>query len=199
MAAESDLIIRDAVGFEPGTTTPSSDARDCARIYAPYVTDTTISFETAAPDERELARRIAAVRATHAWIVAEVDGAIAGYAYGTIFNEREAYRWSTIVSVYLEPDTTSRGLGTALYRELLDRLTGLGYRQAFGGVVLPNDPSVALHRKLGFELCGVHRDVGFKLGRWLDVAWYQRRLGPGSDSAPDSTTPQTAPESAPGR
>jgi L-amino acid N-acyltransferase YncA len=154
------------------------DAEACAAIYAPYVTDTAISFETEPPDAAAMAARIAAAQQTHAWLVYEEDGRVVGYAYGGAFRTRAAYRLSCEVSVYVEPGRRRTGAGRALYEALLARLAERGYRTALAGMTLPNDASVGLHRALGFEPVGTFREVGYKHGAWHDVAWAQRMLDP---------------------
>lgn len=166
-------IIRDA--------TPADAAR-CAAIYAPYVEGTVVSFEERPPDAEEMAARIAAAVATHAWLVLEDGGEVAGYAYGGPFMSRAAYRWACSVSVYLEPGRRRTGAGRALYEALLDRLTGRGFCVALAGIALPNPASEGLHRALGFQPVGTYRRVGWKDGAWHDVAWLQRFLTP--DGAP---------------
>jgi L-amino acid N-acyltransferase YncA len=166
------------------------DAQACAAIYAPYVTDTVVSFEAVPPTPDELAERIAAYGTSHAWLVAEwaADGAasrVVGYAYGAPYSSREAYRWSVETTVYLAPDAPRRsGLGRALYTALLDRLAERGYLRAIAGVALPNDASVGLHRAVGFEDVGTLRRVGWKLGAWHDVLRMQRDLGENHDDPP---------------
>jgi L-amino acid N-acyltransferase YncA len=154
----------------------AADAEACAAIYAPYVTDTPITFETDVPTTREMARRIAAAREKHAWLVLEDDGRVVGYAYGGLYKERPAYRWACEVSVYVERTRRRTGAGRALYEALFERLAGRGYRMAVAGMTLPNDASVGLHRALGFELVGTYRRIGYKHGAWHDVAWTQRPL-----------------------
>jgi phosphinothricin acetyltransferase len=153
------------------------DAPRCAEIYAPYVLDSAISFETDAPSAEEMARRIAAAQEGHAWLVLEDAGDVVGYAYGGPFMARAAYRWSTAVSVYLEQDRRRTGAGRALYEALFERLAARGFRTALAGITLPNEASVGLHRALGFEPVGTYRRVGWKAGAWHDVAWLQRPLG----------------------
>ena len=161
-------MIRDAV---------AADAERCAAVYAPYVLDTAISFEEEPPSAEEMARRIAEYQRRHAWLVLEQDDEVVGYAYGGPFMARAAYQWATAVSVYLDPARHRSGGGRALYEALFDRLAARGHRTALAGIALPNEASVGLHRALGFELAGTYRRVGWKLGRWHDVAWYQRPLG----------------------
>jgi L-amino acid N-acyltransferase YncA len=156
------------------------DAAACAAIYAPYVTDTAISFETDPPSAEEMANRIAGASANHAWLVLEEADGVVGYAYGFPFRDRAAYRWTCEVSVYMQMGRRRTGGGRALYEALLARLAERGYHLAIAGMTLPNEASVGLHRALGFEPVGTYREVGFKHGRWHDVAWMQRILGPAS-------------------
>lgn len=162
-----------------------ADAAACAAIYAPYVTDTAISFEVTPPTEAEMARRIEAAVRTHTWLVYEDAGRIVGYAYGGPYAQRPAYRWSCETSIYLEPGRRRTGAGRALYTALLDRLAERGYRMAVAGMTLPNDASAGLHKALGFELAGVFRKIGWKFGAWHDVARLQRPLGAGPDPPPE--------------
>ncbi|CAN5466787.1 GNAT family N-acetyltransferase [soil metagenome] len=156
---------------------PKTDAPACAAIYAPYVTDTTITFEEDPPGADDVEQRIAAAQDRHAWLIGEVDGVVVGYAYAGTYRPRAAYRWSCETSVYLDRDRRGAGLGRPLYQALLDRMTQLGYRTAVAGATLPNDTSQRLHGALGFEPIGVFRKVGYKFDRWCDVAWVQRELG----------------------
>jgi L-amino acid N-acyltransferase YncA len=157
------------------------DAAACAAIYAPYVRDTVVSFELEPPTPAQMAGRIEAALARHAWLVLEDDGRVVGYAYGSTFNARAGYAWSTSVSVYTEPGRGRTGAGRVLYTALLDRLAARGYRNALAGVALPNEASVGLHTAMGFEPVGTYRRIGWKLGRWHDVTWFQRPLGDGPD------------------
>jgi L-amino acid N-acyltransferase YncA len=153
------------------------DADACAQIYAPYVIDTAITFEYEPPSVAEMARRIAAAQRAHAWLVLEEDGRVVGYAYAGPFKERAAYRWSSEVSVYLEPGRRRSGSGRLLYETLFSRLAERGVRTLVAVMTLPNDASEGLHRALGFEPVGRLRRVGWKHGQWHDVAWMQRPLG----------------------
>jgi L-amino acid N-acyltransferase YncA len=152
------------------------DAARCAAIYEPYVRDTAISFETEPPTAEEMAGRIAEAQRRHAWLVLEDGGTVTGYAYGGPFMARAAYSWSAAVSVYLEPGRRRTGAGRTLYAALFDRLAARGIRTVLAGIALPNDPSTGLHRALGFDEVGTYRRVGWKHGRWHDVAWFQRDL-----------------------
>jgi phosphinothricin acetyltransferase len=149
------------------------DAAACAAIYAPYVTDTAISFEAEPPSAAEMAARIAAAIL---WLVLEDAGRVAGYAYAAPFHPRAAYRWACEVSVYLERGHERRGGGRTLYEALLGELTARGYRVAVAGMTLPNPASEGLHRALGFAPVGTYRRIGYKHGAWHDVAWTQKTL-----------------------
>jgi L-amino acid N-acyltransferase YncA len=157
------------------------DAGACAAIYAPYVTDTAITFESDPPLPAEMAERIAAATRTHAWVVLEREGRVVGYAYGGPFKSRMAYRWSCEVSVYLERGCRRTGGGRALYDALLARLAERGFRTAVAGMTLPNEASVGLHRAMGFEPVGTYRRIGWKHDTWHDVAWTQRTIAKGQD------------------
>jgi len=152
------------------------DAARCAEIYAPFVTDSWVSFELTPPDSAEMAARITSYGATHGWLVAEIDGRVAGYAYGSPHRTREAYASSCDVAVYVDPAFARTGIGRALYAQLLPALKQRGYHAAFAGIALPNPGSVALHEAMGFAPLGIYREVGWKLGGWRDVGWWQRLL-----------------------
>jgi L-amino acid N-acyltransferase YncA len=173
MSATAGALVRDAT---------QADAAACAAIYAPYVRDTAITFELEPPDADEMAQRIAAAARSHAWLVLEDGARVVGYAYGGVFNHRPAYRWACEVSVYVELVRRRTGAGKALYQALFVRLAERGYRIAVAGMTLPNDSSVGLHRALGFEEVGTFQRIGFKHGRWHDVAWVQRPLVDGGDA-----------------
>ena len=162
-----------------------ADAAAVAEVYAQYVLDTVVSFEEQPPTAGEMADRIAG---EHVWLVAELAGQVVGFAYGAPHRARPAYRWSVEVSVYLAPQATGRGLGRALYGELLPLLGRLGYVSAYAGITLPNAASVGLHEAMGFAPVGVFRDVGFKHGAWHDVGWWQLALQP-APGAPSEPTP----------
>jgi L-amino acid N-acyltransferase YncA len=169
---------------------PAADAADVARIYTPYVRDTIASFEEVPPSADEMAGRMVAVLAWTPWLVAEDDSAgVVGYAYASRHRERAGYRWSVDVSVYLDAAWTGRGIGRALYDELLPILRRQRFVNAYAGIGLPNRASVALHEAIGMRRVGVYERVGWKLGRWVDVAWYTVRLVDGARAGDDAAQP----------
>jgi L-amino acid N-acyltransferase YncA len=152
------------------------DAEEIAAIYRPFVESTIISFETVAPEPREMADRIAATLARYPWLVCESEGEIAGYAYATKHRERKAYQWSVDTSAYVHPRYWRRGIGAGLYRSLFAMLSAQGFVNAYAGIALPNPASVGLHESAGFRPVGIYRSVGYKLGAWHDVGWWELAL-----------------------
>jgi L-amino acid N-acyltransferase YncA len=169
---------------------PARDGAACAAIYAPFVTETVVSFEERAPSAEEFAGRIERGSRTHPWLVLEDAGRAVGYAYASAHHERAAYRWAADVAVYVDAAHRRRGAGRRLYTALLGLLRVQGLRVACAGITLPNDGSVALHRALGFEHVGTYRAIGWKAGAWHDVAWWQLRL---SDDDGDGGAPPAEP------
>ncbi len=154
------------------------DAEVIASIYNHYVLTTSISFEEAEVSAIDMAGRIADVQAAGLpWLVAEIDGVVAGYAYATKWRVRHAYRFSVETSVYIDHRRAGQGVGSALYRVVLDRLRIGGYHLAIGGIALPNAASVALHEKMGFVKVAHFSEVGFKFGKWTDVGYWELVLG----------------------
>ncbi len=137
------------------------------------------------PRPTSSAQRIEHYTATHPWLVYELDGHVVGYAYATRHHERAAYDWSCEVSVYVDRTLHRRGIGRALYAVLLRALQRLGYYNALAGVTEPNPASIGLHEAMGFRRCGVNRNVGYKDGRWWDVAYLETPL---QDTYPDTVS-----------
>ncbi len=157
----------------------AADAAAITAIYAPYVSDTPVSFEEEPPEAEEMARRMAGDgNGLHPWLVAEAEGRVIGFASSSPFRSRPAYRWTVETGVYLAPEAQGHGLGKALMERMLDLLTRQGFTTAVAGVTMPNDPSVALHEKLGFASTATYRDTGFKLGEWRTVQVFARDLAP---------------------
>lgn len=165
---DEDLRIRDA---------HDGDAAAIAAIYNVHVRDTIVTFELDEVGADEMARRMAQVRELGLpWLVLEDRGIVIGYAYGGQWKARAAYARTVESSIYLGDAAIGRGLGKQLYAELIERLRDCGIHVVIGGVSLPNAASVALHEGLGFEAIGAFREVGWKLGRWIDVGYWQLRL-----------------------
>ena len=169
-----------------------ADAAAVAAIYAPVVRDTATSFETDPPDAAEFVRRMEATLPARPWLVAEVDGRVAGYAYAGPHRARAAYGWSVEPSVYVDAGARGRGVGRALYGALLAVLRAQGFANAYAGVTLPNEASVGLHRAFGFEDVAVYRRVGYKMGRWHDVWWGALDLAPDRAGEPRPPRPVDA-------
>lgn len=148
----------------------SEDVAGILKIYAPFVTDTAVSFELECPDDDEMTRRI---QAASLWLVDDSSHDIRGYAYATPHRPRGAYRFTVEVSAYVAAEHHSRGVATALYRRLLTSLAE-DFHTALAIITLPNHASVEFHRSLGFTEAGVLSEVGYKFGEWHDVLWMQR-------------------------
>ncbi len=163
---------------------PEADAAACLDVYAPFVRDTCVSFEERVPTVQEFRDRIGIVVATHPWLVLEVSGRVVGYAYASQHRSRAAYRWTAEVTVYVGPSHRGIGAGRRLYEQLFERLRRQGFQLLVAGITLPNEASVGLHRAMGFEPVGVFRRIGWKMGSWHDVSWWQRDLAVATDAVP---------------
>lgn len=167
-------------------TATADDAEAVAAIYTPIVRDTVISFELEPPSVQEMRSRIVSTLQRLPWLVSlDARGEVNGYVYASKHRERAAYQWAVDVTAYVRADSRGQGVGKRLYTELLRIVRELGYYQAFAGIALPNAPSVGLHEAMGLEPIGVYRRVGYKLGAWRDVGWWQKALGePVAEPAP---------------
>jgi L-amino acid N-acyltransferase YncA len=155
----------------------TDDAEAITRIYNHYVRETIVTFEEEPVSSAEMINRMTEVaNASLPWIVAEHDGAVVGHAYASKWKGRCAYRYSVETTIYLAPHCVNKGIGTQLYRQLLAHLRDAELHIAIGGVALPNAASVALHEKLGFRKVAHFAEVGFKFGKWIDVAYWQLPL-----------------------
>lgn len=156
-------------------------------IYAHHVLHGLASFEEVPPGVDELRTRLATVRAAGLpYLVAEVDGAVAGYAYATLYRPRSAYRHTVEDSVYVAQGMAGRGIGVALLSALITRCEAGPWRQMMAtiGQGDGNRGSIALHTRMGFTRIGALRSVGFKHGQWLDTVLMQRPLGAGDGTLP---------------
>ncbi len=152
------------------------DAADLIKIYQPYVLETAISFETETPAISDFRSRIIDTVPRFPWLVYELENKIVGYAYAGAFKSRCAYAWSVESTVYVDRQFHGRGRGKDLYRNLLRVLKEQGAVNVIAGIALPNDASVRLHETLGFTKVAQFKDVGFKLGRWWDVGYWQLQI-----------------------
>jgi len=149
------------------------DAAGILSIYAPYIENTSFTFETEVPSVEEFAERIRNYLINWPWLVCETDGKITGYAYATRYRERTAYQWCTESSIYIHDDFQKAGIGKALYTALFEILRQQGVRNVYAVINLPNEKSVAFHENLGFSYFATFEQVGYKLGKWKNVGWWR--------------------------
>lgn len=153
-----------------------ADAKGILSIYKPIVEVSSISFELESPSEAEMARRIEKIQNSHVWFVAESQGKIIAYAYGSEHRSRKAYQGATETSVYVHPDYKGKGIASKLYTVLLEILSLQGYTKALGIITLPNTPSCKLHSKMGFKELVQFENIGFKFNKWYSTIWYEKKL-----------------------
>jgi phosphinothricin acetyltransferase len=161
-----------------------SDAESILEIYAPYIEDTSYTFETEIPTIDSFKERIISNLQNWPWLVCEIDGVIAGYAYGSKHRERVAYQWSVECSVYVHDNFQRVGVAKGLYTALIGILRLQGFRNLYAVINLPNDKSVAFHENMGFEYFAVYKNVGYKLGKWKNVGWWQLQLNEYTEEPP---------------
>lgn len=153
-----------------------TDAEAIQSIYAPIVRHTPISFELVPPGVDEMRQRIAKTLPTFPWLVCEQDGEILGYVYASRHSERQAYQWGVDISAYVHERWRGHRIGRALYTSLFALLRVQGFYNVYAGIAQPNPASVALHESMGMSPVGVYHRVGYKLGAWHDVGWWQGTL-----------------------
>lgn len=153
-----------------------SDVEAMLAIYAPYVLETTVTFEYVPPTVDEFLARFQSITQKLPWLVWEEEGAVLGYAYASLPFERAAYAWCAEPSIYLRRDARGRGAGKRLYAVLENLLQAMGYVVSFAIITGENEPSLAFHRANGYVPCGKMIKCGQKFGRWLDVCWLEKRL-----------------------
>lgn len=154
----------------------SEDAKAILDIYAPYILDSFITFENEVPDLDSFKGRIAHYTGKFPWLVGEVGGRIAGYVYASPHRDRAAYQWCCESSIYMHDDFRGKGLGRILYSKLFSLLTIQGMRNVYAGITLPNDGSIRLHESLQFRWLATYENIGYKLGAWKSVGWWERQL-----------------------
>jgi L-amino acid N-acyltransferase YncA len=167
----------------------AAEPRDLAvitRVYDHAVRHGTASFELEPPDEKEMRRRYESLLAGgYPYLVAELGGAVTGYAYAGPYRARPAYHWTIEDSIYIAPQSHRRGIGRALLDRLIADSEAGGFRQMIAVIGdSANAGSIELHRAAGFRMVGTFDNVGFKFGRWLDSVLMQRPLGRGAETAP---------------
>jgi L-amino acid N-acyltransferase YncA len=149
------------------------DAREIAEIYNYYVLNSCVTFEELAVSTEEMRTRIEAGNQKFPWLVFEKDSKILGYAYATVWKPRSAYKHTAESTVYLNKEAIKNGIGSLLYTALIGQLTDLGFHAIIGGISLPNEASIALHEKFGFEKIAQFKEVGYKFKKWIDVGYWE--------------------------
>lgn len=147
-------------------------------IYAPYVTDSAITFEYDVPSEEEFRQRIRTISAEYPYFVCESDGQIIGYAYAHRHMERAAYQWNAEISIYIRQGFTGKGLGKTMCQALIDLLRLQGIRNVFSCVTIPNERSAHLHHSMEFSTEGIFQNAGYKCGKWQTIAWFRKNIAP---------------------
>jgi L-amino acid N-acyltransferase YncA len=170
-----------SVIIRPATT---ADAPAVLAIYRPYIEETAITFEEDVPFLNDIAGRIEKCLGHYPWLLCTVDGEVAGYAYAGIYNERAAYQWTCLCSIYLAPGFQGKGIARPFYEALFSLLRAQGYQTVFALITLPNEPSVRLHERCGFSPFTVFDHIGYKLGQWQKVGWWRLSLGNYPDNPP---------------
>lgn len=165
---KKDFLIREAV---------PADAKAILDIYTPYIENTVITFEYEVPSLEAFEQRMLGIMGEYPYLVCEQDGRVIGYAYAHRYRERAAFAWGAELSVYLDLEYQGCGAGTALYLKLIDCLKRQNIKTVYGIVAHPNEASERLHQKLGFRLVGISEKCGYKLGRWVDLAYFEKEIG----------------------
>ena len=168
---------------------PAHDAASILALYAPYIEKTAVTFEYVVPDLAAFERRVADIAAEFPYLLLEIDGELAGYAYAHRQAERAAFGWNAELSIYLKESFTGRGLGMPLYRLLEELLEMQGYINFYGVITASNAGSIALHERMGYKIIGTHERTGYKFGAWHGVVWMHRRA---NEDAPRAIVPAHA-------
>lgn len=153
-----------------------ADSEEILNIYAPYVSDTAVSFETEVPKPKEFAKRIEDIRRKYPYIVYLIDNKIVGYAYASSHRQRAAYCYDADASIYLLPECHGSGIAGKLYGCLFEILRELGYYNIYAGCSSSNPQSFRFHQKVGFTTVGTYHKVGYKFGKWYDVTWLEKSI-----------------------
>jgi phosphinothricin acetyltransferase len=162
-----------------------SDATGMLEIYAPFILNSGITQETEVPSVEDFQQRVLANLEERPWLVCEINNEVAGYAYAGKHRERKGYQWCTEPSVYISEKYFGFGIANALYTALFDILKIQGHVNAYAVITLPNDRSIAFHKKFGFEYLTTYKKIGYKLGQWHDVGWMQYEVNPHKEDPAD--------------
>lgn len=165
------------------------DVPGILEIYAPFILGTSVTFEEIVPDEESFWERIQGIMAELPYLVCEIDGRVAGYAYASGYRSRASYRWSKEVSVYVHPDFQRRRVAQALYTSLNEMVRYQGIADLLAIITMPNEPSVSFHERFGYRKCGEFAKVGYKLGEWQNVGWFELFLQDENQSPKDRILP----------
>ena len=155
---------------------PARDAASILALYAPYIEKTAITFEYVVPEQAAFEQRVKDIAAEFPYLLLEIDGELAGYAYAHRQAERAAFGWNAELSIYLKESFTGYGLGMPLYRLLEELLEMQGYINFYGVITASNAGSIAFHEKMGYQIIGTHERTGYKFGAWHGVVWMHRRV-----------------------
>ena len=166
-----------------------SDVSGILEIYAPFILKTSVTFEEIVPDEASFWERIQGIMAELPYLVCEIDGRVAGYAYASGYRSRASYRWSKEVSVYVHPDFQRKKIADALYTSLNEMVRYQGIANLLAIITMPNEPSVAFHEHWGYVKCGEFSNVGYKLNQWQNVGWFELFLQDANEAPKDRIIP----------
>ena len=161
------------------------DASAMLEIYAPFILNTGITQETEVPFNEDFQERILSNLKERPWLVCEIEKQIAGYAYASKHRDRKGYQWCVEASVYISEKYFGIGVANALYTALFDILKLQGYVNAYAVITLPNERSIAFHKKFGIEYLTTYPKIGYKLGQWHDVGWMQYEINPHQEDPAD--------------
>jgi phosphinothricin acetyltransferase len=162
-----------------------TDVPGILKIYSPFILETAVTFEETVPDEESFWKRIQEIMTELPFLVCEIDGRIAGYAYASAYRSRASYRWTKEVSVYVHPDFHRRRVAQALYTSLNEMVRYQGIADLLAIITIPNESSVAFHEQFGYRKCGEFLKVGYKLGQWQNVGWFELFLQDETQSPKD--------------
>lgn len=165
---------------------PKRDAAAILSVYAPYIEKTAVTFEYDVPNAAAFEQRVAQIAGEFPYLLLELDGELAGYAYAHRQAERAAFGWNAELSIYLKEGFTGRGVGVPLYSLLEELLAMQGYVNFYGVITDSNAGSIAMHEKMGYRIVGRHEKTGYKFGQWHDTVWLHKRI---KDGAPGVIIP----------